>query len=150
MIYTEKKNPIYDTKTSSKPHTPYAIQMEVGRLKRVEVTDGWQAAFMAAQRSQRGIAGLLTLFAVHFLRHGKSSLQGENRQTERQMDTHTHKIYLVTLLKPSLTVFASLLFLALELLLLCSLYISSFLLNINIRPVGNEAIEDQLSFACVE
>lgn len=74
MIYTEKKNPIYDTKTSSKPHTPYAIQMEVGRLKRVEVTGSWRGEFTAAWRSQRGSASLLHLLSVHFLRHGKSSL----------------------------------------------------------------------------
>lgn len=74
MIYTEKKNPIYDTKTSSKPHTPYAIQMEVWRLKRVEVTDSWGAGFMVARRNQRGSDGLIHLLAVHFLRHRKSSL----------------------------------------------------------------------------
>lgn len=74
MIYTEKKNPIYDTKTSSKPHTPYAIQMEVGQLKRVEVTEGWGAELMVARRGQRGSTGLLRLLAVHFLRNGKSCL----------------------------------------------------------------------------
>lgn len=75
MIYTEKKkNPIYDTKTSSKPHTPYAIQMEVLQLKKVEVTDIRGAELMAAWWSQRGSAGLLHLLMVHFLWHRKSSL----------------------------------------------------------------------------
>lgn len=48
--------------------------MEVGRLKRVEVTGSWRGEFTAAWRSQRGSASLLHLLSVHFLRHGKSSL----------------------------------------------------------------------------
>lgn len=75
MIYTEKKkNPIYDTKTSSKPHTPYVIQMEVLQLKTVEVTGVWEAELVAARWSQGGSTGLIGLLPVHFLWHRKSSL----------------------------------------------------------------------------
>lgn len=54
--------------------------MEVGRLKRVEVTDGWGAEFTAARRRQRGSAALHLLLAVHFLRHRKSSLRKTSRR----------------------------------------------------------------------
>lgn len=144
MIYTEKKNPIYDTKTSSKPHTPYAIQMEVWRLKRVEVTDSWGAGFMVARRNQRGSDGLIHLLAVHFLRHRKSSLQGE----DRQRDTHIHKDRLSHTFK---TIFNSFCFSAFFLsrnFCYCAnrLYINSILLGVSIRPVGDEAIEE--AFLC--
>lgn len=48
--------------------------MEVLQLKRVEVTDIWEAEFMAAWWSHGGSSGLLQLLAVHFLWHRKSSL----------------------------------------------------------------------------
>lgn len=148
MIYTEKKNPIYDTKTSSKPHTPYAIQMEVWRLKRVEVTDSWGAGFMVARRNQRGSDGLVHLLAVHFLRHRKSSLQGE----DRQRDTHIHKDRLSHTFKTIFNSFCFSVFFLSRNFCYCAnrLYINSILLGVSIRPVGDEAIEDQLFFAQVE
>lgn len=122
--------------------------MEVGRLKRAEVTGSWRGEFTAARRSQRGSASLLHLLAVHFLRHRKSSLQ---EKTNRKTDRHTHKHILSHTFKTIFNGFCfSTVFLSWNFFYGAnSLHIDSILLNVKIREAGDEAAEDQLSFAPV-